>query len=263
MSGRGGRRSLCRAAGLAATITVLIPLGAATTATTATASSASATARTAAQDECSGLQRCVPIKGPWVRVAAPSRRFGQRVEWELACPSDRYVIAGTDARAAARTVSVAIEGLPGSPVGPGVTTKSAVVFVATNAGSAASPTSFRPAIGCVTAAGGGGSPSQVAYTATFPPFGGLDVHREEHQITPFGVSTFAVPCRSGGRLLHAAHAVGFPTPGPPSARALASVSTTERIVGNAVAVTARVKPESLPQEGATLQIRAVCTQGFQ
>ena len=254
MSLRGGQSVLHRAlAGLVAAVAMLVPAGAAT---------AAGAARAADRDECSGLQRCVPIKGPWVRLAPSARGLGEQVEWELACPTDRYVVAGTDARAAARTVSVAIEGLPGSPVGPGVTTKSSVVFVATNAGSAASPTSFRPAIGCVPAAGGG-SPSQVAFIATFPPFTGLDLHREEHQITPYGASTFTVTCRPGGRLLHATHAVGFPTPGPPPARALASVSTTQRIVGNSVVVTARTTPARLPNEGATLQIRAVCTQGFQ
>lgn len=220
-------------------------------------------AAAAAQDECSGLQRCVPVKGPWVRLPAPARGLAPRVEWELACPNERYIVGGTDARAATGTVGVVIEGLPGSPVGPGVTTKSTVVFAAVNAGSAAAPTSFRPAIGCIPPSGGGGAPSQVAYTATFPPFSGLDVYREEHWITPFGASTFTVACRAGARLLRATHSVGFPSPVPPSARTLAGVTTKQRVSGNAVTVTARATLERLPGTGAVLQIRAVCTQGFQ
>lgn len=221
-----------------------------------------ATSAAAPPPECEGLMVCVPVKGPWVKIPAPRAGLAQRVEWELACPED-YVIGGTAARVSSSTVTVSVEGLTGSPVGPGVTTKTALVFVGTYTGSARVPTSFRPALGCVPAAGGGGRPSQVSYTADFAPFDGLDARRSEDRVRRGGATGVTVTCQAGGRLLRATHAVGFAGDAPPTAAVLGSVRSAQRIAESSIAGTARATAALPARQLVTLQVRALCTQGFQ
>ena len=78
-------------------------------------------------NECDGLRVCLPVAGPWVVVPAGG------VDYELACPLAGYIIGGVDARVATRDVDVSFRGEPGSPVGPGVTTRRSAVFHAERA----------------------------------------------------------------------------------------------------------------------------------
>ena len=75
-----------------------------------------------AADECNGLRVCLPVAGPWV-VVPPGG-----VDYELPAHS-----RGTSSRAlmlasATRDIDVSFRAEPGSPVGPGVTTRRSVVF---------------------------------------------------------------------------------------------------------------------------------------
>jgi hypothetical protein len=65
-----------------------------------------------------------------------------------------------------------------------------------------------------------------------------------------------VVCRPDERLVGAYSARGFSTSAPPSARAVAGLSTTELVRGNGVAVVAR---SSVPR--AVVQVAAVCAGG--
>ena len=103
-----------------------------------------------AADECNGLRVCLPVAGPWV-VVPPGG-----VDYELACPVEGYIVAGTDARVAARDIDVTFRGETGSPVGPGVTTQRSVVFQAARTRPDAGRSSFQPFIGCIPTRGGGG-----------------------------------------------------------------------------------------------------------
>ena len=103
-----------------------------------------------AADECSGLPICLP----WRARGSSCPPAG--VDYELTCPIAGYVVAGTDARVAAKDVDVSFRGEPGSPVGPGVTTRRSVVFHAVRTRVGAGSTSFQPFIGCVPTRGGGG-----------------------------------------------------------------------------------------------------------
>ena len=95
------------------------------------------------------------------RSACPSRARGSScpsggVDYELACPIVGYIVAGTDARVAAKDVDVSFRGEAGSPVAPGVTTHRSVVFHAVRTRAGAGSTSFQPFIGCIPSRGGGG-----------------------------------------------------------------------------------------------------------
>ena len=86
---------------------------------------------------------CLPVTGPWVVVPAGG------IDYELACPIEGYVVAGTDARVATADVDVWFRGETGSPVGPGVTTRRSVVFHAARVPPKAATSSFRPFLGCI------------------------------------------------------------------------------------------------------------------
>lgn len=225
----------------------------------------------ATPDECTGLPVCVSVKGPWVKIPAPTGRAAAAVEYELHCPSARYVIAGTDARVSVSLIAVSFGGASGSPVGPGVTTGHSAVFSATYGGGLPVPTSFRPAIGCVPAAGGGGARSQVSFAggaaatrslAVFAPFTGLDRQVVDRALAG-GTASVSLACQAGGRLVHTANAVAFRTTEPPSVSVLRSVTVTQRADATSVEATARARRPLPAGVRAELQLQAVCTPGVQ
>ena len=116
-----------------------------------------------ATNECRGLMICVRVAGPWVIVPRGGAAPRPRVEFQLSCPRG-YVVGGTDAELSNRGIDIAFLGKLGSPVGPGVTTSRAAVFLATYAGGGRGVASFRPHLGCVPTSGGGSGP--VPYRAT-------------------------------------------------------------------------------------------------
>ena len=75
--------------------------------------------------ECNGLIVCIPVAGPWVAVNGG----GTPTYYQLACPGRGQVIGGLDADRAG-PLELSFLGLLGGPVGPGVTTGRAAVFVA-------------------------------------------------------------------------------------------------------------------------------------
>ena len=77
-----------------------------------------------AADECRGLSVCIPVAGPWVVIPAttsPDDRYPQR-SWRMKCP-EGSIVAGVDARLTNRAVDMSFSGLLGSPVNPGITTR--------------------------------------------------------------------------------------------------------------------------------------------
>lgn len=245
--------------------TVAAGLAAVALAAAAQAAPAVQAARAADPDECTGLQVCVPVKGPWVKLPAPAAGAGSAVavEWELACPTKNYIVGGTDARATVAGVDVTFEAAIGSPVGAGKTTGNSAVFRATYGGSDAVATAFRPALGCVPTQGGGGGRSLVRYAAPVIPALPLDRHVEEHLLVRGSVATTTVSCKPGARLLRHSAAIGFDQAAPPTAAMLRAVSVTTKVKGASVTVVARTTSALLPLMKAKLQVRTVCTEGFQ
>ena len=98
--------------------------------------------------ECDGLIVCIPVTGPWVQVLGG----GTPTYYQLACPGRGQVIGGLDADRAG-PLGITFLGTLGGPVGPGVTTGRAAVFVAR---TTAPLSGFRPLLGCIPGGGGGG-----------------------------------------------------------------------------------------------------------
>jgi hypothetical protein len=218
-----------------------------------------APARTAAS-ECRGLPVCVPIAGPWVVVPAWPGARPARVEYLLSCPRG-FIVAGTDALVADRGTDVSIRGEPGSPVAPGVTVGSDVLFTAVHTGPARAPTSFRPFLGCIPTTGGGGR-SQTVYKPrklyavhpTRPLVREIAVAR----LLPRSTRVVAARCRAGGRLLGGSNAVGFYTRREPARALLDAVSVEQVLAGGRVVARARLAVAAAPR--AEIQVHALCTR---
>jgi hypothetical protein len=222
---------------------------------------ASAASAAAVAGECRGLQTCVPIAGPWVRIPARAGTVSS-VDYLVACPRG-HVAGGTDALVADPMIDVSFRGAPGSPVAPGVTTERSVLFTGTYGGTGRAPTSFRPLVGCVPSSGGGGR-SQTIHVgrrlAAVRP--GRPIVREVLTVSLVRGRTriVTVTCRSGGRLLGASHAVGFRQRAEPSADVLGSVSASHAVSGDRVVARGRLFSSAPGGTRALLQLHALCTR---
>ena len=226
------------------------------------AAGTSGASRAALNDECTGVQVCVPVKGPWVKI--PANRSGRILptEWELKCPGQNDTIGGTDALGSTGTVAVTFQASPGSPVRSGVSTHNAAIFSGLDGGGGTSVVTYRPAIGCIPGGGGSGARSRVSYQATFPPFTGLDIRSSETAIQTRQPLQIAEDCQIGGRLLHASSALGFLGARPPSPALLRSINSSEETTRDSFTVSVTPGP-TLPRDARiVLQVRVICTQGF-
>jgi hypothetical protein len=206
-----------------------------------------------AADECRGLRVCLPITGPWVVVSTKG------ADWELSCPLRRYVIGGTDARVAARDVDVSLRGETGSPVGPGVTTLSSLVFHGVRVGVGAGTSSFRPFLGCIPSSGGGGR----ALTGVTGPGFGLKPSRPVFSVVVIAPvvrrsQTVRAACPAPARLVGATRAVGFDQAPPPTSAQRGAVSITGSVVAGAAIARVTSTAEAGPR--ALVQVRALCTR---
>jgi hypothetical protein len=227
---------------------LLLTLGAAATL-------AAGTAPARATNECRGLMICVRVAGPWVIVPRGGAAPRPRVEFQLSCPRG-YVVGGTDAELSNRGIDIAFLGKLGSPVGPGVTTSRAAVFLATYAGGGRGVASFRPHLGCVPTSGGGSGPVPYRATAIVPP-GEATIRRLRNVRLRPGTIRARQGCGGGELLVSGWHAVGFYAARPPDASLAGAVTATRIIRGGRVSVVAQVGA-ALGGTRAIVQVGAVC-----
>lgn len=205
-----------------------------------------------ATNECRGLQICVPVTGPWVVI--PSTR----VDFQLSCPRG-FVVGGLDAELTDRAINIDFLGRLGSPVNPGVTTSRSAVFRASYVGRSPRGPSFRPHLGCIPAAGGGGGPVPYRVEATFPP-GEPTVRRvRDVRLRPGSVRAVAA-CGSGERFLSGWHAIGFYGVRPPSPALIRSVALTRTRAAGRIDVLVR-SSSAVRDVRAIVQVGAVCGGG--
>jgi hypothetical protein len=211
----------------------------------------------AAGTECRGLQSCIRVVGPWVQVlpgATPT-------SFHLACPGRGQTVGGLDVDKAGRAVDVTFLGATGGPVSPGVTTGREIVFVAR--ATAGTAVTFRPRLGCIPAAGGGGR-SRTAYepkrkltarTAAVPKV----VRRARTVRLPAaGEDAASFACRTGETLLAASSAIAFRTTTAPTLARLTSVRSSVVRTGPRAQATVRGRPPAGIR--VVLQIQLVCAR---
>jgi hypothetical protein len=207
--------------------------------------------------ECDGLLVCIPVAGPWVQVQSG----GTPTYWQLACPGQGQVIGGIDADRTGR-LEITFLGTLGGPVGPGVTTGRAAVFVARTTQRVAG---FRPRLGCIPG-GGGGARGRTSYRPTRR----LTAVAPVEEAAVRRVKTVAVParasvsvrhgCLAGERLLASSHAVAFRTRRAPSTTVLGSVRASSRKAGSDVVVTVRSGVARPTGVRVQLQVHAICAR---
>ena len=208
-----------------------------------------------ATNECNGLDVCISVPGPWVTVPGSARGRLVSVEYQLTCPRGS-IAGGLDAVVPDAALGVRFLGTLGSPVNPGISTGRAVVFVAWWAKR--SPTSFRPILGCIPTAGGGGRST----TAIGPVKGKPPVRLVRTLRVPAGGSaTLRLACRSGERLVGSSHVVAFRGRRAPTGAASSAVRVTRRERGNAVVVSVRRGAAVPANARVEVQVHAICAKG--
>ena len=221
-------------------------------------SPASARAAAGAARECEGLIVCIPVVGPWVQVLGGAKP----TYYELRCPGRGQVIGGLDADRAG-PLGITFLGNLGGPVGPGVTTSRAAVFVAETTRALAG---FRPLLGCIPSSGGGGR-SETVYRPTrklqavAPPVDATIRRVKNVRLKDQQTERLSHACLDGERVLSVSTAVALRTRQPPSLAALGSVRATPHRAGRRVVVDVRsgiTRPENVRVE---VQILAVCAKG--
>ena len=208
--------------------------------------------------ECDGLIVCIPVAGPWVQVFGSAKP----TYYELACPGRGQVIGGLDADRAG-PLGITFLGTLGGPVGPGVTTGRAAIFVA----HTTRPLSgFRPLLGCIPGGGGGGRGRTVhepkrELQAVAPPPEATVWRVKNVRLKDRQRQRITHQCLADERLLTFSSAVAFRTVRPPSLSTLGSVRATARRAGERIVVDVRsgiARPKNVRVE---LQIHAVCARG--
>ena len=207
--------------------------------------------------ECDGLIVCIPVQGPWVQVAGG----GAPTWYQLACPGRGQVIGGLDADRAG-PLEISFLGMLGGPVGPGVTTARAAVFVARTTRALSG---FRPLLGCIPGGGGGGrgrtvlEPKRTLMAAA--PVDATIRRVKNVRLRDQQTERVTHACLAGERLLSFSTAVAFRTQRPPALSALGSVRATPRRSGRRVVVAVRSSITRPLNTRVELQVHAICVRG--
>jgi hypothetical protein len=209
-----------------------------------------------AAGECEGLMVCVPVAGPWVVVPTTPQAPRPVARFQLTCPRG-YIVAGVDAELSLRAIDVTFAARLGSPVNPGISTTRSALFTGVFTGTRAVAASFRPHIGCIPTAGGGGRiPTAVGGAAV--PAGDPTVRRVRTvRVRAGSTASVSVRCGRGERLVDLWHGIGFFTQRPPSAADVASVRARRALRNGRIAVSARATP-ALGSKRAVVQVGAIC-----
>ena len=211
----------------------------------------------AATNECRGLQVCVPVAGPWVVVPASRALPRPTVRFQLSCPQG-HVVGGLDAELTDRAIDVGFAARLGSPVNPGISTERAALFSASYVGSRAVVASFRPHVGCIPSAGGGGR-IPTALSAVFPP-GEPTVRRAATVRVQAGeIRSVVRRCGPRERLVDGWHALAFRSGSPPTAAQVGALRATRSLNAKRVVASAR-GGFALAAIRGLVQVGAVCAR---
>ena len=204
-----------------------------------------------ATSECNGIQRCIPVAGPWVVVPAHGS-----VRYLLSCPHGRSVVGGLDALATSREVTMSFSGRLGAPVQPGVTTTRYALFraVSTSAGRQA----FQPRLGCIPVAGGGGR-STVSARVTAPG-PALDLFARIVVVGPGDTRFGRIGCPAGEKLADIWQSLAFRTKSPPPLSEAKYVRAGYALVRGKAVVTASATDALNIDDHAVVQTGVGCAQ---
>jgi hypothetical protein len=201
-----------------------------------------------AANECSGIPKCVPVEGPWVQVPATGE-----VEYELACPGGKGVVAGTDGEGSSTDIRASFDAILGAPVAYGRSTHTAVMFRAVSAHHKAGW--FKPFIGCIPL------PSSVRNTVATQasPLGApLTYVGTVIRISPGFQRAFTLACPAGNSAVDTWSATGSNAASPPPAGVGNAVNIQTKLSGRQARVLVSAS-ETLPRGlGLVVQVGVRC-----
>ena len=209
-----------------------------------------------ATNECRGFQVCVHVPGPWVVVPTATSVPRPIVQYQLTCPKG-FIVGGLDAELTDSDLDVTFEALLGSPVNPGISTRQAALFTGRAVAGPVRTASFRPHVGCIPAAGGGGRIPTVVHIV--PPGHPSARHVSTVHVHP-GTQTVRAACPLGSTLVSASHAVGFFGAKPPSAALVGSVRASQAVSKGRVTVSIH-GGTAVARARAVVQILLTCAGG--
>ena len=155
----------------------------------------------AAADECSGLQVCIPVAGPWVVIPPPGGavRDGDLAARVPAGHRRRSRCAGQRGSGRRRVPRAARQ--PRQPRASRRPARS--LFKGTYAGRARRATSYRPYIGCIPGGGGGPrTPMAFSRASAVKPGQPITMRVDRRSAsTPGTLARTTLACRRGERLL--------------------------------------------------------------
>ena len=149
--------------------------------------------RAGATNECRGFRSACRSPGRGSSSRPRPRCRGRRSQYQLSCPKG-YIVGGLDAELSDRAIDVSFLGTLGSPVEPGDHDDRATPSSSrrTSAAGARAP-SFRPHIGCMPGAGGGGRASRPS-RHVFPPGQPTVAARQERAASHPGAPASCAAC---------------------------------------------------------------------
>jgi hypothetical protein len=203
-----------------------------------------------AANECKGIQKCIPVTGPWVAVPAQGA-----VQYLLVCPGGHGIVGGTDALVSSQAVEVSFDGIPGSPVAYGRTTNFEVLFRAVSGSH--QPGFFQPFIGCIPTAGSARVTTGVAVVPHGPPLAFKVVR--VNAAAGSTVNSGPVRCPLNEHLVDSWTATAFASKLPPAVGVPALITTRRSEQGTSVSASVSAGATLSTADKAFVQLGVRCT----
>jgi hypothetical protein len=203
-----------------------------------------------AANECSGLQKCIAVPGPWVAVPSAGE-----VDFLLECPK-KAIAAGTSALVSTQEIHVSFDGILGSPVAYGRTTNFEVLFRAVSGNHR--PGIFKPFLGCLPTPSGTRNTTGVAALPVGAP---LDLRATTITLTAGAASSASIGCTRGERLVDSWTATGFASVKAPPAALASAIRVHQGIAGARASASAGSSDGVALADHALVQLGVRCTPG--
>jgi len=213
--------------------------------------------------ECSNVQSCIAVTGPWVVVPATGE-----ATYLVKCPNRlNFLTGGTDAQASSADIRVWWDGPLGAPLGTPLHRESPI----SNAGTVllfhavsndGRMGSFQPSLGCIklqaTTKRSTLSAQALSATPAATPSAALDLRAKIILLGPGLTLSAKSSCVRKEKLVGSWYSLAFETVAPPDLAHVDAVAVQTKVHDNAVSAVITTK-DSLPEPPqAEVQLGAMC-----
>lgn len=200
---------------------------------------------------CKGIKNCITVAGPWVAVPATGE-----AGFLLECPKRSGTIAGTDVLGSSQDMRVVWDGIPGTPVRPGTSTRFFAFFRAASA--AGKPGLFQPYIGCIPSPNA--TPRATVSARITRPTKTLDRWQTLVNLKAGTRQTASRGCGKRERLIGSWHAVVFGSTSAPDPALADKVHVGLTVANGKVGASIQTDAGMPAGAQAEVQVGAVCSK---